>query len=259
MQRLIDGIKRAARLTPPGRDVRIRDGDVLLTSYPRSGNTWLRFLLANLLRPDVTHTLETLARVVPDIYKTSARNLERIPDPRVMKSHEYFDPRYPRMIYLVRDPRDVAVSFFHYQRDRGGLPPSLTIDEWMPTYLRGAGSRHGSWKEHVESWLATRGDSPSLLLLRYEDLVTDPTGELARIAGLLGVEWTRAETEQAIARSSMTKLRAAEARSRDATPGTTARRGVAGAWTEELPRPSIEAIETNIGDTMQKLSYDMTI
>ena len=39
--------------------------------------------------------------------------MRRLPRPRILKSHECFQPQYPRIIYIVRDPRDICVSFYH--------------------------------------------------------------------------------------------------------------------------------------------------
>src|ERR1017187_7417206 len=92
------------------REVTIFPDDVFLTSYPRSGNTWTRFLVGNLIYQDLGVSFLNVERLVPDMYKTADWVMRRLPRPRVLKSHECFDPRYPKVIYIVRDPRDVAVS-----------------------------------------------------------------------------------------------------------------------------------------------------
>src|ERR1019366_2584136 len=91
-----------------GRAVQVLPDDIFLVSYPKSGNTWTRFLLGNLLNPDEGITFANVERKVPDIYAESKRTLKKAPRPRLIKSHECFDPRYRRVIYIVRDPRDLA-------------------------------------------------------------------------------------------------------------------------------------------------------
>src|SRR5581483_8943536 len=115
---LLSPIRRLRRRPPQrgaGRGFTLLDDDMLLVSFPRSGNTWLRVLLANLLRPEPV-TLTTIEQVVPDVYANADADLLRVPRPRILKSHEPFDARYGRVVYLVRHPVDVAVSFYHFQR-----------------------------------------------------------------------------------------------------------------------------------------------
>src|SRR5581483_9049836 len=97
---------------PAGRGVTVLPDDVFIVSYLRSGSTWSRFLLGNLVHENHTVTFANLDRFVPSIVAVPDHRLRKLP--RVIKSHECFDPRYPRVIYMVRDPRDVAVSFYHY-------------------------------------------------------------------------------------------------------------------------------------------------
>src|SRR5262250_161756 len=104
-----------------GRTLAVRPDDVFLVSYPRSGNTWTRFLVANLLHPHEPATFANIERMVPDIYVNSQVALLRVPHPRVLKSHEPFDPRYKKVVYIVRDPRDVAVSMYHWEIKRGRI------------------------------------------------------------------------------------------------------------------------------------------
>jgi Sulfotransferase domain len=99
-----------------GRNLQVYADDTFIVSYPRSGNTWTRFLIANLLHPQGPVNLLDLERLVPDTEGQSRQYFSVIPRPRVIKSHQYFDPRYKRVIYVVRDPRDVALSYYHFQR-----------------------------------------------------------------------------------------------------------------------------------------------
>src|ERR1700675_2075178 len=81
------------------REITIFDDDIFLTSYPRSGNTWTRFLVGNLVHTEEAVTFLNVERLVPDMYKHSDHYLRNLPGPRILKSHEVFDPRYKRIIY----------------------------------------------------------------------------------------------------------------------------------------------------------------
>lgn len=76
----------------PGRHLQVRPDDTFIVSYPRSGNTWLRFLCANLVHREVQVDYANIETFVPDIYVTSELALRASAGPRVLKSHEAFDP-----------------------------------------------------------------------------------------------------------------------------------------------------------------------
>lgn len=101
----------------------VRDDDIFLVSYPKSGNTWLRFLVANYFVGDqLTVDLRNIEIIVPDIYVHNIYYFEKLKGPRIIKSHELFDPRYGKTIYIVRDPRDVALSYWHFQIKKKLIP-----------------------------------------------------------------------------------------------------------------------------------------
>src|SRR5207253_5494584 len=112
-------IKHLSRMalgkTNAGRALTIYPDDVFLVSYPRSGNTWTRFLIGNLLSINEPVNFANIESKIPEIYNNPNRKLRRLPRPRIIKSHEVFDPRYKKVIYIVRDPRDVAVSYYHWK------------------------------------------------------------------------------------------------------------------------------------------------
>src|SRR5271169_1782765 len=114
--RLFVGIKYLAKQDPPRRRLIVDKDDTFLVSYPKSGNTWVRMLIANFLSPDKPADFRDMNRLVPDPGAQTKRHFAKMPRPRVIKSHSVFDPRFPRVIYIVRDPRDVVISEYHYQR-----------------------------------------------------------------------------------------------------------------------------------------------
>jgi len=87
--------------------------DVYIVSYPRLGYTWLRRLLAHVLEPNRDWDVTVLALVVPDVYGPRPQGwIER--RPHIVRSYEPYQPSYQRVIYLYRDGRDVAVSYYDY-------------------------------------------------------------------------------------------------------------------------------------------------
>src|SRR5579864_58607 len=160
----------ALRRRAAGREVTVFHDDLFIVSYPRSGNTWLRFLLGNLLSPVPSIDFANLESHVPDIYVNRDSDLRRLTRPRILKSHEYFDPRYPRIILIVRDPHSVLCSYYRYLIKSGLKPDGYSGAGFVEEFLAGSLDRFGSWQEHTGSWLGARSDDDRMFLTRYEDL-----------------------------------------------------------------------------------------
>lgn len=265
MARVVSGLKYLAGRDVAGRNLRCWPDDLFIVSYPKSGNTWLRFLIANLLRPQAPVTFLEADRIIPSVDGRSRKYLGKLPRPRVLKSHYSFEPAYERIIYIVRDPRDVAVSQYHYQIKRRVLDENHPIDDFVSRFVAAKVCPYGSWAENVGSWLVARLHHPGFLWLRYEDLLARTETELLRIACHLHVEATPELLAQTIARSSadrMRNLERLEAGAWASTKGTRddkpfVRAASAGGWKTELPESSVAAIEAAWAPLMRWLDYDL--
>ncbi len=241
--------------------------DVFLVSYPKSGNTWLRFMIGNLAFPETEVTFANVESLVPSIYVNHDRRLSQLPRPRILKSHEGFVPWYGRVIYAVRDPRDICVSYYHYLIKYRELPERYPMERFVPRFIRGEIDwQYGPWGDHVMSWLAMRKDNSNFIMLRYEDLLDNPRAELARVASFLRIPATRQRLDKAIRLSSASRMRELERlqshlwvstrKSRQDMPFVRSAR--AGDWRDALEPSSVFQIEASWGETMQRLGYDLT-
>ena len=251
-----------------GRDLAVYSDDTFLVSFPRSGSTWTRFLIANLLHPEIEVSFANLERLIPDTSSQSNRRLKQTPRPRLIKSHEYFDPRYRRVLYIVRDPRDVVLSYYHFQRKYRHFDDSFSLDQYVTGFIQGTINHWGTWgtwAENVNSWLATRSGNEDFLLLRYEDMKDDTPRELERIARFLGIEPAPERLTRAIQLSSADRMRKLEQAQSDQWVATRNKRNdipfvggaEAGAWRTELPAKSIAEIENAWGGLMRSLGYEL--
>ncbi len=259
------GVKKAFGLLPPGRSLIIFPDDVILASYPKSGNTWSRFLIANLLYPEQHPNWGNIDRLIPAPEVMSKREFERAPRPRIIRTHDAYDPRYKRVINIVRDPRDVALSQFHHHRKRKLIADDYPFASFLPRFLAGETNNHGSWKQNVASWLAARYGDSGFLLLRYEDMLLDTQHELSRICSFLGMEVSPERLAAAIAQSSPQEMRKLEQMQADQcglTKGTRqdlpfVRTAKSGNWKSDMPESSVVAIEAAWGPLMQWLGYEL--
>jgi len=248
------------------RNFAVLPDDTMVVSYPRSGNTWTRFLVANLLHPGEEVTFANIERLIPDTSSISSRALKRIPRPRVIKSHEYFDHRYPKVIYIVRDPRDVALSYYDFQRKYRQVEDGYPLERYADDYVNGRliSASWGTWGENVASWISTRERSDRFLLLRFEDMLNDTPRELTRIAQFLGVSTTAETLQRAIANSSSGHMQQLEKEQQDQWIATKKHRKdipfvrvAKRSWRTDLPERSVRQIEAAWGDLMISLGYPL--
>ena len=248
-----------------GRQIAVRPDDTFIVSYPRSGNTWTRFLIANLLFAGQPISFANIERLIPDAEAQSSRYMKRIPSPRVIKSHQYFDHRYPKVLYITRDPRDVAVSYYNFARKYRHIADNYPLEQYVHGFVTGTlqSSAWGTWAENVGTWMAARNGRPTFLVLRYEDLIADTQTELATVARFLGVDATPAALSRAIENSSADHLRELEKKEGGVWVTTKNKRSdipfignaAAGKWKSVLPDAAVEKIESAWGNTMAQLRY----
>ncbi|WP_343561266.1 sulfotransferase domain-containing protein [Kiloniella sp. b19] len=223
-------------------------GILWLASYPKSGNTWMRIFLANLiLNPDEPLDINTVGEVCTseanpiwfeavlkrngDDRKTDDLSNEEILDIRLeaqeylarsnkvivpTKTHNYFgeDDGKPLFnmnvtkaaIYIVRDPRDVAVSAqHHFGLDLDGSINLMADESARSKPENGmAYELYSSWSNHVESW--TRHKHPGIIVLRYEDMIADPFKIFIPLAKKLGITQDEKRIRKAVEFSSFKVL-----------------------------------------------------
>jgi aryl sulfotransferase len=292
---------------------------VWLASYPKSGNTWARAVLATLTRfdraaadpdgpasrrpgpggldldinaldggPIASHRWcldSRLGFASSDLLQDEIDTIRPLCDAaldaelarvRFRKIHDaLFAPatRTPIVppaatraaVYLVRDPRDVAVSFAHFNgrgaawavermADAGGgllypadhRPPAAQVRQ-----------RLGTWSGHVDEW--TGQALFPVAVFRYEDLHADPVGEFGRMATFAGLDVGPDQVAAAVEAARFERLQQQERergfRERQSATKVFFRRGIVGSWRDELPPELARRIEADHRSTMIRHGY----
>jgi hypothetical protein len=189
--------------------------DVFLASYPRSGNAWLRFMALEIV--GVSSGFDAVKDVIPYVGDHLDAPHLAPRDGRLLKTHEPYLPVYRRAIYLARDPRDVALSYFRYLQRIGRLrihpndDVAATFDRYVSAFVNGRVDGYGTWQQHVLSWrAAAEHDGADILTLRYEDMRRDPVDAVHQIAAWLPLTMTDGEAQGVAERCSYERMRDAE-------------------------------------------------
>lgn len=274
---------------------------VWLASYPKSGNTWFRSVYTAWRRQgDLDINALENDRIASSRWRIdalgissdllTADEIDRIRPladlevdrqsngPHLCKTHDAYltDSEGSAVIsteatrcaiYIVRDPRDVAVSFASHE----GLTHERTVDRMsdpdasLSHSIRSLGhqvrQRLGTWSQHVKSWL---DNTPfPVHLLRYEDCLAAPVEHFTEALRAAGFEATTDQVAAAVEAARFERLQTLESeqgfreRPRRSTPFF--RRGIAGAWTDELDPSLSNQICTDHHDAMVRLGYQPTV
>ena len=171
------------------------------------------------------------------------------------------------MIYIVRDPRDVALSYYDFSRKYRHFEDGYPLERYIEDFVAGRliSADWGTWAENVASWAFARGARRGFLLLRYEDMQAHPEQELTRIAEFLGIDTSPERLKTAIERSSAERMREMEKKQgkdwvttrnkRDDIPFI--RTATAGGWKNKLSSESVAVIEAAWGSIMAQLGYEL--
>jgi hypothetical protein len=143
----------------------------------------MRFLIGNYITKNEC-TFENCHKITPDIHMNPERCSE-IKRPRFIKSHAPHRSQYPNVIYMVRDGRDVAVSYYHHKLKMRDIAPDTDFAEFLELFNQGGVGPFGIWSDHVQSWLDP--DEDDVLLVRYEDLLDDAMREFRRVLSFTGL------------------------------------------------------------------------
>lgn len=251
------------------RSVGLDATDLVVCSFPKSGSTWVRFVLADALRSDGGASFDTIDTVSPPL-GAHRRAPEIIPGGgRLVKSHESRRDTgaYPaRTLYIVRDGRDVALSLYHFLRRVEGYDG--TFDDYLPYFLDGRIGGYGSWSDHVMSWISPKTSrGGKVALVRYEDLLSDGASVLVTALAELQVSVTLDSITAAMRANGVDEMRkkekhAGEGAFRSGNAPVTevpfVREGTSGQWREEMPSALIERFSARAGTALVVGGYPLS-
>ena len=188
-----------------GLGLTVRPTDVFISTYPKSGTTWLQHV-AHGLRSGGSLEFEEISQVVP--WLESALDIGIDPEaeqqwqPRLFKAHLDWQqiPKGGRYITAFRNPASVLVSFYEFFEDWFFERGSISLDEFAQEWFL-EGTASGTYWDHIVSWWSVI-DHADVLALAYEDMVQAPDKVPALVADFLGLTLPDAVLAKVVAQSS---------------------------------------------------------
>jgi hypothetical protein len=218
--------------------------DRVLVSYPRSGTTWVRFLLYEL----VTGTEAEFGRVgarIPYVGRHRHTPPSLRSGGRLVFTHDLPTRNAaPSIVYLVRDPRSVVLSEYRWQQRRRVAPGPF--DRFVRDFVDGRTNAWGSWDAHVTAWLASPAAETDRCLV-------------VRFANFLGIDASDAAIERAVENNRLERMREKEdggvilADSRNDVRFVAS--GAVDAWQQQLDPELAENISAAFTANLDRLGY----
>jgi Sulfotransferase domain len=231
----------------------LKPADVMLASYPRSGNTWTKFMLAELLIGSEVDFCSD-EEVVPIVGRHLHARRSLPGGGRLVKTHEPYRATYKRAIYLVRDVRDVALSFRKLRSVEGFNEESF--EDFLVRFARGDIAGFGSWQEHVTSWLTAAEHDSDILVIRYEELVDETTVKLEDMANFLGISASPERISAIVENNRPAKMRNRKTQYSGERMSVTVGGGTYHGWRTQYSKSELSLLESAM-QAMRSAGYDV--
>nr|DBA17279.1 TPA: hypothetical protein GDO54_002753 [Pyxicephalus adspersus] len=228
-----------------------RPDDVVISTYPKAGTTWTSEIVDMIYcggdpekckRDTIYNRVPYLEFRIPNM-PTGVELLEGRPSPRLLKTHlpiqlmpESFWDKKSKVIYIARNAKDVAVSYYFFHNMVKALPDPGPWDIFLDSYMKGYVC-YGSWHDHVKGWWEKRYDH-NILYLFYEDLKENPKREIRKMLQFLEIKMTDDIVEKIVHHTSFEEMKNNDMVNYktiandvlDQTTTTFMRKGLAGDW-----------------------------
>ncbi|XP_051795093.1 sulfotransferase 2B1-like [Acanthochromis polyacanthus] len=249
-----------------------RPDDILIVTYPKSGTTWMQEIVPLIMSEGDPASVETLPNWdrVPWLEEQRAciLNLEERPSPRMFATHFHnnmMPPSFfkvkPKVIYVMRNPKDVFTSSFHYHGMTSFLVKPGPQNEFLQKFLNGQ-VMFGSWFDHVEGWLNAE-NKEHILYISYEELIMDLKDSVARISQFLekslDVEVIDKIAERCVFKNmkqnNMSNYSTVPREFMDQTKSEFLRKGIIGDWKNQLTVAEAEHFDAVYKEKMKNVKY----
>ncbi|XP_060111896.1 sulfotransferase 1C2-like [Heteronotia binoei] len=233
-----------------------RPDDLLICTYPKAGTTWIQEIvdmvqqggdLQKCTRAPTHKRMPFIDLFLPKPLTSGLEDAEVMPSPRTIKTHlpiQLLPPSFweqnCKVIYVARNAKDNAVSYFHFYRMNQGLPEPGNWDQFLEDYLVGKVA-WGSWFDHVCGWWEAKDRHPVLYLF-YEDIKKDPAREIQKVAQFLGIELTEPVLKRIVQHTTFESMKANPMANYSSIPSSIMdqavspfmRKGAVGNWKEHF-------------------------
>ena len=192
------------------RDFVVRDDDLFIVTYPKSGSSWVRQIVHLLVNRGETGDVN-LREALPYLERFVGYGKSDVfdrPSPRRYLSHCPYQLMFgvqnsrAKYVYVARNPKDCAVSTYHFALEHPDFAYSGNWDEFFELFIAGY-MHYGPWFDHVLGWWQASQQADNIIFLKYEDFHRQRAATITQLADFIGYPVTPNLLEQVIQKSTV--------------------------------------------------------
>ncbi|XP_068135567.1 amine sulfotransferase-like [Hyperolius riggenbachi] len=258
------------------QDLKIRDDDIFLITYPKSGTIWTQQILSLICSEghrNGTETMNTTSRL-PFIEFPKFCNVvdyTNRPSPRLFASHlpvsfvpQGLKNKKAKVIYVMRNPKDAMTSLYYFEDVALDVKKSADFEQFFEKFLDGD-VYPGKWVDHIKGWHMHKNDY-NILFIKYEDMIKDLRSVVIQICAFLGMELNDEAIDIVVRRASFKGMKMDPLANKEDFPadvldlnlGQFMRKGTIGDWKNIMTVAQSETFDKIFQEEIGNLSIDFT-